>query len=360
LSEAGGEAHYRIDRVEDTEARLVEAVRVEPGVYERPSDLEAEVTVSDFAAPLPVYSVFLDLPLMSGDEVDHAPHLAVTAEEWPGVAAVYTSPTGTDYSLLDAISIPATIGEVLEPVGAGPCSVFDRGNRIRVKLTRGALSSITEDALLAGGNVAAIGNGTADGWELVQFLNAELVAEDTYELSVLLRGQAGTEVSMPETWPAGSVFVLIDGTPTQLELAASTRNVAQYFRIGPSGRPFDDPSYTEEIQAFRGIGLRPYAPAHLRATEAGGDLEVTWVRRTRIDGDIWDVPDVPLGEAFEAYRVRVVQGTTVVREAEVTSPVWLYDAAARATDSLSGSYEIRVAQMSEKFGAGGEAVIALA
>ncbi|MEM6934410.1 MAG: glycoside hydrolase/phage tail family protein, partial [Pseudomonadota bacterium] len=322
LSEADGEAFYRIDRVEDTEARLVEAVRVEPGVYERPSDLEADVIVTEFSAPLPVYSVFLDLPLMSGDEVEHAPHLAVTAENWPGAAAVYSSATGNDFGLLDVIATPATVGEVLEPIPSGPVAIFDRSSTIRVQLTRGELSSITEAALLAGGNVAAIGDGTADGWELVQFQNATLVAENTYELSMLLRGQAGTEGAMQPAWPAGSVFVLIDGTPTQLDLAASTRNVAQYFRIGPSGRPFDDPSYTEEIQAFRGIGLRPYAPAHLRATEAGGDLEVTWLRRTRIDGDIWDVPDVPLGEAFEAYRVRVVQGTTVVREAEVTSPVW--------------------------------------
>ncbi|MEM6727325.1 MAG: glycoside hydrolase/phage tail family protein, partial [Pseudomonadota bacterium] len=56
LPEAGGDALYRIDRVEDTEARLVDAVRVEPGVYDRPGDLENVVTVAGYAPPLPVFA----------------------------------------------------------------------------------------------------------------------------------------------------------------------------------------------------------------------------------------------------------------------------------------------------------------
>ncbi|MEM6728253.1 MAG: host specificity protein, partial [Pseudomonadota bacterium] len=156
-----------------------------------------------------------------------------------------------------------------------------------------------------------------------------------------------------------STFVLLDGVPQQLPLASSTRNLAQTFRVGPSGRPVDDPSYNEQNLAFRGIGLKPYAPVHLRAQDTGGDLVVTWIRRTRVDGDIWDVPDVPLGEAREAYRVVVKQGAVTIREDEVTAPRWVYDAAMRAEDGLQGAYEISVAQISDRFGPGSVASISV-
>ncbi|MEM6276498.1 MAG: glycoside hydrolase TIM-barrel-like domain-containing protein, partial [Pseudomonadota bacterium] len=123
LPEDGGQAHFRIDRVEDTEARLVEAVRVEPGSYERPADLEDEIVVNEFVPPLPVFAQFLDLPLLDGDEVPHAPHLAATAENWPGGAAVYASATGADFALKTVVTTPATLGEIQEDVPAGPCGI---------------------------------------------------------------------------------------------------------------------------------------------------------------------------------------------------------------------------------------------
>ncbi|MCH2078091.1 MAG: glycoside hydrolase/phage tail family protein [Rhodobacteraceae bacterium] len=356
LPEEGGEASYRIDRVEDTEARLVSAVRVDAGTYERPSDLEDEIVVTEFVPPLPVFAQFMDLPLLSGDEVPHAPHLAVTGEKWPGAAAVYSSASGAGFSLLALLTAPATLGEILEDVPTGPCGVRDRATKLRVRLTRGTLSSITEEALLAGGNLAAIGDGSADNWEIIQFQNANLVAEDTYELSVLLRGQAGSDALMPAIWAAGGLFVLLDGAVEQLELASSTRDVEQTYRIGTSGRPFDDPSYGEQVLAFSGVGLRPLSPVHLKVETEGSDLAVSWIRRTREDGDPWGEGDVPLGEAVESYRVRAVRGNTVLREEYVSTSTWTYTAAARAADGLAPGDQLRVAQVSEKVGSGAEAI----
>ena len=85
-------------------------------------------------------------------------------------------------------------------------------------------------------------------------------------------------------------------------------------------------------------------------TPAGRDY--SWVRRTRIGGDSWEFEDVPLGEGFERYRIRVMQGGSVVREAEVGAPVWSYAAAEIAADGIAGEAEIRVAQLSDAFGAG--------
>lgn len=114
----------------------------------------------------------------------------------------------------------------------------------------------------------------------------------------------------------------------------------------------DDPIYTQDVRAFDGIGLRPYSPSHLEAAEDGGDLRISWIRRTRIEGDSWDQMDVPLGESYESYLVRVMDGSAVVREVQVSTPEWVYDGAAQAADGLGGSFKVAVAQISDRFGPG--------
>ena len=45
----------------------------------------------------------MDLPLLRGDEVPHAPHLAVSATPWPGTVAVHGAPADDGYALLDVV-----------------------------------------------------------------------------------------------------------------------------------------------------------------------------------------------------------------------------------------------------------------
>lgn len=229
---------------------------------------------------------------------------------------------------------------------------FDRANVIELDLVRGELTGISELALLNGANAAVIGDGSPENWEVIQFQNAELVGPSSYHLSGLLRGQSGSDGLMPDAWPAGSYFVLLNGAPQQLAVRLSSRNVSHHYRIGPAGRSYDDPSYQHQVQAFAGIGLKPYAPAHLSATDVGPDLELSWIRRTRIDGDSWESVEVPLGEESESYLIRVLQGTTVIRQEMVSAPAWTYTAAMRSADAISGIYRVEVAQISARFGAG--------
>lgn len=106
------------------------------------------------------------------------------------------------------------------------------------------------------------------------------------------------------------------------------------------------------MRAFRGVGLRPFAPAHLRARKQGDDLALTWVRRTRIDGDSWEGFDVPLGEASEQYLMRVWVDGAMRRETVLSAPVFTYVAAMRAGDGVAGGYAIEVAQLSDRYGPG--------
>ncbi|WP_299830515.1 glycoside hydrolase TIM-barrel-like domain-containing protein [uncultured Roseobacter sp.] len=348
-----GRALYRIDRVEQGMLQIVEAIRIEPDVYTSAEMIDDMPSPKAFVPPVPVSPLFMDLPLITGDETPHAPHVAVTAQPWQGSVAIYQSPSDSDFRLASQISARSIIGTTQSDMFAAPASLLDRGAPLEVKLISGTLSSVDVQAMLSGANLAAIGDGTPDNWEVFQFADAELVDKDTYRLSRRLRGQVGSDGLMPDVWPTGSWFVLLNGFPEQLEISRNLRRVEQTYRIGPARRPVDDISYVQEAHAFNGNGERPYAPVHLRTHRTSdGSVAATWVRRTRLDGDGWDVPEVPLAEEGETYSVRVRQGEAILRDAIVHSPEWTYAHADQLADGAVGTVVVEVAQVSAVFGTG--------
>ena len=353
LSSDDGDALYRLDNVEQSGAQLIEAVRVEEGVYQPGDAIDEDAFVRSFTPAVPTYPLFLDLPLLHGDEVAHAPHLAVTATPWPGTVALYSAPEDQDYGLNRLIERSSIIGETLTPMFAAKPGLKDHGPALRVKVYGGALSAAGWLDVLNGANLAAIGDGSSDNWELFQFADATLVAEDTYDLTLRLRGQAGSDGIMPPDWPTGSRFVLLNGVPEQIDLASSARGLSRHYRVGPAARGYDDPSFVHQQHAFQGVGLRPYSPCHLRIS--GGlaeDIDISWIRRTRIDGDSWQSVEVPLGEVSESYLLRIMGGVSVLREVMLTSPHWTYSAADQASDAVTVPFQIAVAQVSDSFGPG--------
>ena len=347
-----GEALYRVDRVEMGEMSLIEAVRIEPEVYD-PAPFDDElVALKPFVAPVPVNALFLDLPLLRGDEVPHAPHIAASARQWPGNVAVYASGGETNFRLNTLMPLRATMGVTKNDMAHARPGVVDRGQALQVMLTSGVLESVDEADLLGGANLAAIGDGSADRWEVFQFSRAELIAPQTYLLRDRLRGQAGSDGVMPDVWPAGSQFVLLNSVPRQIELSPNLLRIAQTYRIGPAGRPLNDPSYVQKTESFDGNGLRPYRPCHLRITEEAGALRFGWIRRTRINGDGWTEFDVPLAEESEQYQLRILQNGVVLREEILDRASWTYTAQMRAGDGAAGPALISVAQVSALYGAG--------
>jgi hypothetical protein len=347
-----GEALYRVDRVEMGEMSLIDAVRIEPEVYD-PAPFDDElVALKPFVAPVPVNALFLDLPLLRGDEVPHAPHIAATARQWPGNVAVYASGGETNFRLNTLMPLRATMGVTQNDMAHARPGVVDRGQALQVMLTSGVLESVDEADLLGGANLAAIGDGSADRWEVFQFARADLIAPQTYLLRDRLRGQAGSDGVMPDVWPAGSQFVLLNSIPRQIELSPNLLRIAQTYRIGPAGRPLNDPSYVQKTESFDGNGLRPYRPCHLRITEEAGALRFSWIRRTRINGDGWTEFDVPLAEESEQYQLRILQNGVVLREELVDRASWTYTAQMRAGDGAVGRALISVAQVSALYGAG--------
>ncbi len=348
----GGASLYRVDRVEQAEMQVLDAVRIEPAVY-TPSDMAENLPpVKPFVAPVPVQPLFMDLPLLTGDEVPHAPYLAVTARPWPGTVALYASASDENYALDEIVASRSVVGVTQSPLGWAPAGRWDEGPALQVRLMSGALESRNGSAVLNGANLAAIGDGSSGRWELFQFRGADLIATNTYLLSGRLRGQAGSDGVMPETWPKGSWFVLLDDKPKQISLRANQRRIARHYRIGPARRGYDDPSYVHKVEAFDGNGLRPYAPCHLKSWSVSDGRRISWIRRSRIDGDGWDLREIPLGEEREEYLVRVIGDGRVLREASIAETRWTYPEAQLEADRDSGPLRIEVAQVSARYGPG--------
>lgn len=357
LGEGGGDQSYRIDRIEIAEALLCEAVRVSPEVYEPRALNFEEGGLPDFNAPVPVFPLFMDIPLLSGEEVPHAPHVVAVADPWAGAAAIFSALSDNGYALNRVLSQQPIVGVLETPLAPARSGVWDNGPPMRVRMIGGRLESKDPDEVLAGANLAVIGTSgpeqSPDAWEVIQFAKAELVAEGTYDISVRLRGQAGSDSLEFGEWPAGSWFVLLDTAAQQIDLPASALGQERHYRIGPASRPVSDPVYVDTLHAFSGNGLRPYAPVHLLAVQGGsGDIDLSWIRRSRIGGDGWAAPDIPLGEDRELYRLQMWQAGTLLIEDLLTEPKRRFSSAEQAAHSVTGTFEVRVAQVSALYGVG--------
>ncbi|MEZ5776015.1 MAG: glycoside hydrolase/phage tail family protein [Hyphomicrobiaceae bacterium] len=355
LEDAGRSLPMRITGIAEGLHAEVEALSIEPGIVGPVITAVRPGTVDLPEVFGPALAVFLDLPLVTAEGLAHRGLVAATASPWPGGIAVYRGHgAGEPAYALDAIvTAPATLGVTLEALAPGPESRFDRANALTVRLDGGVLHGASEADLLNGTNLAAIE--TASGrWELLQFAAAELVAPSTYRLTTLLRGQSGSEAAMATTIGAGARFVLVDAALERLAMSVDEIGLDFSWRFGPAVEAIDHRAYRTETHAFAGAALRPLSPVHVSGRREGGDLHITWVRRTRIGGDSLDLAEVPLGEEDERYEIDILEGSVVRRTLVAASPSAVYAAAEQAADfgMLPGSVTLEVCQVSPVHGRG--------
>jgi hypothetical protein len=302
----------------------------------------------------PVRVELLDMPIMMDSHEASAPSFymascPVGVGRFRGTSLFQPTADGLDYVVASVAGLPSVIGQTVTTLAIGPAWRWDRVNTVEVQLDYGSLQSLADERVLAGANAALVGD------EIVQFGQAELIGEGRYRLSRLLRGQRGTEHEII-SHPTASRFVLLDPSRQPRPTFGVSRigsSIAWRFAPVPQG-PAGDLS-EELIFTDTGRGLRPFAPVHLRARRdtVSGDVDLSWIRRTRLGGDAW-LSEVPLGEEAEAYDLLVMSGLTVVRTTRVTAPAQLYTAAQQMADfgSLPASIAWQVAQVSRVYGRG--------
>jgi hypothetical protein len=282
---------------------------------------------------------------------------------WAG-GTLFTSTDQQTYTVRSSLPAATTWGTAVDRLGdtVAPFS-YDLVNTVTLALatTTETLSSINDDALLAGGNMAALGQ------EVFQFRDVSVNSDGTVTLSTLLRGRRGTD------WATGlhvdgDTFVLLDATTmSYATVPLSQIGSWEWWSLVPTG---GYPSgVAPNIVRPSGADLRPYAPLNHTRTLVGSDLVLGWTRRTRIGGDLADgTGAVPLGESYEAYEAYVLSGpfvptvfdpatpSTFLRAfTGLTSPSCTYTAAQMAADGFNPATDqihLVVFQMSEYVGRG--------
>ena len=343
---------WRITEITDQGERRVEAARVEPSVYEAPigaTTFRAPAAVSVYSAPI---WALLDLPLI-GDETPGAALLAAYASPWPGGVALYREAAGGPVfsGLARARATMGRLAEALLPRSASRWV----DQQLRVKLSYGSLSSKSEEEVLAGANAIAVE--TSVGCEVIQFRDAELGEDGVWVLSPLLRGQLGTEDCASAGALSGARAVLLNSALAEASWPLDLRGQELLFQAGPERELPDTDNFRERTIALTARSLLPLAPVHLSAKREVGGMRLFWIRRTREGGDGWD-GEVPLGEAYERYRVSIFEGETLLREAECSSPEFFYSTVDIEADfgpaGLAGAADpsFAVAQISDRVGPG--------
>ncbi len=343
---------FEIDTLIDTQSRQVRARSIDPEVFSVPLSLPRRRLPPLPPSVGPVHVEVLDLPTLELSLPPVLTRLAVFADPWPGNVNIWRSADGSGFDKVAVALAPSIMGETLDPLPRGPASRWDRATQFRVRLYGGGLTSLSDARVLESANAAAVR--TADGvWEVLQFVNAELIGDRTYRLSRLLRGQAGSDYAIANEVSAGAPFVLLDDHLVPIARGFGALARPMNLRIAPGGRSHNDPVAVPLTVTPRPTALEPLSPVHVSAMRDIAGIDISWIRRTRRDGDSWAI-EPPLGEDSESYLVEILSGSVVVRRITSSTPAAVYLSADELADfgAPLSSLHLRVAQVSGQIGPG--------
>ena len=338
---AGQDGNWQITDLEGLGLRRVQAKRSTGSVPHIVSGAEPAVQ----GAPnwvSPPEGIVLDIAGFDDNITRTGPLVGAILSPW--VRTVFTSPNGEETET----SSPVVVGVLLSDFKFGPVGRYDKGPSIDIKIRGVTLSSLTDEDFLAGGNLLAVE--TSLGWEVFQCQNAELISPHTYRIDTFLRGLYGTGADMDDVVLSGARVIYLRQGFQYAALNAALRGSHIELEMASDGR-----ASTESI-GFDYIArhLRPLSPVHIKAKQIGGDLHISWIRRTRVGGDDWASLDVPLGEENESYEVDFLDGSTVLVTKNSTTPNLQIPTAELETlyGTPLGEINISIAQLSQTFGCG--------
>jgi len=305
--------------------------------------------------------VLMDIPTVHTDQTYAVGFVAAMcgtfSSGWAGGNLMTSTDGGSTWSTAATFSAPgATIGYATNAIGDVDERTIDCASLLEVVLYNGELFSITESAMLSGGNYFAYG---ADGrWEIIAAQNCVLQVDGSYWLTNLLRGRNGTEWAMG-LHSIGDTLVLLDPDDIQLiTLSASAISQTRLYRAITEGRDISTDS--DRSFAYQGINLKPLSPlgGSMTRDATTEDLRLWGYRRSRIVDEWRDYVDIDLGESAESYEWDVCTDntySTVLRTLSATGiKNVFYSAAEQIADfgATQSTLSFVIYQMSSTVGRG--------
>ncbi len=262
--------------------------------------------------------VLIDGPDLPGHQTG-VPLIGVAAEPWPGRVNVVAGPDLTVLRDRARIDTPTEIGQLISALPAGPLGRWDHASVLDVILPGADLASLSTLAVLNGAGLLLV-QGDA-GWELLAYQSAELVGEDHWQLSGLLRGLQGSQTSGATS---GAVVIIVASGLIEASFASEEQGLPLLWAAN-QGQPV---SFT-----YDNLSGLPWRVGHLRATPLPRGWQVNWTRRGRDIANNWTAPEA-LNDGLFKVELRV--GGVVVEEQQV---------AIAAFTTATSADEVRVAEI---------------
>ena len=274
---------------------------------------------------IPSATVFGAPELWVIDALENVPLVAAAGTPWPVRVSIRA---GLDASLMTEraeLAERAQMGLVRSGIAARPIGRWDRVSMLEVYMPGAALSSEPETSVLAGANRLLVETGS--GWELIAFRTAELIEEDTYGLSGLLRGLRGTT---PGHISMDARCVILDSAVQAAAITDEEIGVALDWQVAVD--TFIGPVQRETFEAR---GALAYRPGHLRARWQGAQLLIRWTRRGKDVPESWALPEASNAGRFQ---IEVLSDTSSLG-------VWTSDVAEIQLTPLAGAKWVKVCEI---------------
>jgi hypothetical protein len=207
-------------------------------------------------------------------------------------------------SIISDMTWGSTVSTLYDPPFDNPFAP-DTTNTLEVSMQSGGenLESVTTLQMLNGANAMAVVK-TNGEIEVIQYRDVTPNGNNSYTLSYLLRGRRGTD-TMSFNHTGGELVLMLSISDGQIHpLTIAELDAVRYYRGVGVGQLVEEAERITLSSSHR--PLKPYAPVHLAAVLDGSDIDITWVRRTRVGGALIDyVGTVPLSEDEEEYELEI-------------------------------------------------------
>ncbi len=293
----------------------------------------------------------LDIPIFDITDNNSGNYVVVDKKGdgiWRGGVVYKSNTENGNYTNQAAFDTASVTGKVVDFYDSNhELNTIDYLSFIKIE-TQYDLESITKEDLLNGGNLCLIGD------ELLQFMDAELVAPNTYILRKLLRGRFATENHIGEL-AIDKTFILFNFNNSSIKRINKSDyafGVAKYYK---------GVTYTQSIAEVmpttftnNAIGLKPYSVINVIGNRNHNkDLYVEFKKRIRGQAVLNNSFD-PTDPDGDVYNIDIIKNSKTIRTIETTQLNFTYTAAQQIQDfgSLQNNITLSIYKVNPSFGRG--------